>query len=154
MIDSSERRGFVSEFTRDCFSSMKQMTLIEKTQFLNHLIQDKLAGNFEDIGFCYWHISDAFALLRDGASLYLNHCAFDKFIKGGDSYYLYWVVSDATQRLTLEVDGYSDYWWRLYSNAIQENAHGQYDFAEFCAHRAALYVNPRLPHITITCHLQ
>ena len=147
MFGCSERSVLLSEFTRDCFSFMKQMTLIEKTQYLNHLIQDNLVVDFEDVGFCYWHISDNFALLRDSASLYLNHRAFGEFIKSGDSCYLYWVVSDATQRLTLEADGYSDYWWRLYFDAIQENMHGKYDFAEFCAHRAALYVNPRFPHI-------
>lgn len=136
----------MSELTRDCFSCMKQMSLIEKTQYLNHLIQDKAVVDFEDVGFCYWHISDNFALLRDGASLYLNHRIFDEHIRTGDSCYLYWAVSDATQRLTLEVNGYLDFWWKLYFDAIQRNVNSEYEFAEFCAHRAALYVNPHLPH--------
>lgn len=136
----------MSELTRTCDSCMKRMSLNEKIQYLNRLIQDEVAVDFEDVGFCYWHISDNFALLRDGASLYLNHRTFNEHIRTRDSRYLYWVVSDATQRLTLETDEHSDFWWSLYSDAVQRNVYGEFDFAEFCAHRAALYVNPHLPH--------
>ncbi len=125
---------------------MKQMTLNERIQYLKHLLQDEVAIKFDDIGFCYWHISDNFALLRDGTSCYLNHQIFKEHVMTNDSRYLYWLVSDATQRLTLELGGYSDFWWHLYFNAVQCNVSGEYDFAEFCAHRAALYVNPLLPH--------
>lgn len=125
---------------------MIQMSLKDRIQYLNHLIQDEIVVDYEDVGFCYWHISDSFALLRDGDSLYLNHRLFNEHIRKGDSQYLYWVVSDATQRLTLEADGHSDFWWGLYSDAVEGNICGEYDFAEFCAHRAALYVNPHLQH--------
>ena len=136
----------MSKLIRDCFCAMKQMTLIEKTQYLNHLIQEKSVVDFEDLGFCYWHISDSFALLRDSESVYSNHRKFSEHIRMGDDCYLYWAVSDATQRLTLELGGYSEFWWELYSNAVLNNVHGEFAFAEFCAHRAALYVNPHLPH--------
>lgn len=139
-------KDFMSEMRRTCYSRMKQMSLKERIQYLNHLIQDEVAVNFEDVGFCYWHISDSFALLRDGSSLYSNHRIFNQHIRTGSSQYPYWVVSDATQRLTLEADGHSDFWWSLYFDAVQRNVFSKYDFAEFCAHRAALYVNPRLPH--------
>lgn len=136
----------MSELARDFFSRMKQMSLKERTQYLNHLIQDKAVVDFEDVGFCYWHISDNFALLRDGASLFKNHRIFEEHIRTVESRYLYWLVSDATQRLTLEVNGHTDFWWKLYADAIQGNVNGELEFAEFCAHRAALYVNPYLPH--------
>lgn len=136
----------MSQLTRDIFLRMKQMSLIERAQYLNRLLQNKIVVDFEDVGFCYWHISDNFALLREGASLYSNHRDFEEYIRKGDSRYLYWVVSDATQRLTLETDDHSDFWWRLYSDAVYRNVCGEYDFAEFCAHRAALYVNPLLSH--------
>ena len=137
----------MSMLTKNASTYMERLSVNKRIQYLNHLIQDKVAVDFEDTGFCYWHISDCFALLRDGASLYSNHQIFNEYIRTGDSRYLYWVVSDATQRLTLEVDGHTDFWWSLYSYAVQNNACGVYDFAEFCAHRAALYVNPLLPHI-------
>lgn len=136
----------MSKLTRDCFFAMNQMKLIEKTQYLNYLIQDRFIVDFEDVGFCYWHISDNFALLRDSGALYSNHCAFAEHIRTGDRYYLYWLVSDATQRLTLETGGYSRFWWELYSNAVQRTVRSDYIFAEFCAHRAALYINPHLAH--------
>lgn len=136
----------MGDLTRTCFSAMKQMTLLEKTQYLYRVVQENLAIDFEDVGFCYWHISDNFALLRDSRSLYSNHCAFAEYISAEGGCYLYWPVSDATQRLTLEIGGYTEFWWELYSNAVLNNVHREFVFAEFCAHRAALYVNPLLPH--------
>ena len=62
-----------------------------------------------------------------------------------DTNYLYWLVCDATQRLTLEKDGYSDWWWSVYREAVSCNSEDIGLFAKFCAHRAALYRNPMLP---------
>lgn len=114
---------------------------LELIEYLDSVIASKDVTEFEDIGFCYWNISDNFALLRDGHALRRSHQAFYEHIIAQDKSYLYWLVCDATQRLTLEKDGYSDWWWLVYREAISCNAENTHLFAEFCAHRAALYQN-------------
>ena len=118
---------------------------LELIEYLNSVIASKKVAGFEDIGFCYWNISDNYALLRDGHALRKNHHAFYEHVMSKDASYLYWLVCDATQRLTLEKDGYSDWWWSVYREAISCNSEKTLLFAEFCAHRAALYKNPVLP---------
>ncbi len=116
----------------------KDISLIS---YLNSIIENGIIKDFEDIGFCYWNISDNYALLKDGHSVYDNHKKFYEYIKNEETTYLYWLVCDATQRLTLQKDGYNDFWWGLYRKAIEENENNEYYFAEFNAHRAALYTN-------------
>lgn len=129
------------------------MTPEEKAQkdarlisYLNYIIDNNIVVEFEDIGFCYWNISDNYALLRDADSLKRNHYAFCDFIKSSDSCYLYWAVCDATQRITLENGGYSDFWWGIYRDAVEQNSDSKNFFSEFCTHRTAFYKNPILPH--------
>ncbi len=117
---------------------------LELIEYLEFAIANKEVTEFEDIGFCYWNISDNYALLRDGHALRKNHQAFYDYIMSNDASYLYWLVCDATQRLTLEKDGYSDWWWSVYREAVSCNSNKTSPFAEFCAHRAALYKNPML----------
>lgn len=112
--------------------------------YLKSVIANHVVFNFEDIGFCYWNISDNYALLRDGHALNENHKNFYECIVKENFGYLYWLVCDATQRLTLEKDGYSDWWWSVYREAVSCNSNKTSLFAEFCAHRAALYRNPVL----------
>ena len=119
---------------------------LQQIDYFRHLIADKEVSTFEDIGFCYWNISDNYAMLRDGNAVLLNHQQFFKHINAGDPVYLFWLVCDATQRLTLEMAGYSDFWWSLYQEAVQQQVGSTYYFAEFSAHRAALYINPDLSH--------
>lgn len=125
---------------------------LELIEYLNSVIASKEVTEFEDVGFCYWNISDNYALLRDGHALRKNHQAFYDYIMSNDASYLYWLVCDATQRLTLEKDGYSDWWWSVYREAVSYNLKKADLYAEFCAHRAALYRSPVLPteqkHIT------
>lgn len=138
----------MTEQLKMCFLRLETETnKLQKINYLKHMIDNEEVTEFEDIGLCRWNISDNFALLRDGRSLLCNHKDFYEFVTSGDTCYLYWLVCDATQRLTLEKDGYSDYWWSLYYEAITQNSKENYPFAEFCVHRAALYVNPFLPHI-------
>ncbi len=122
----------------------KDLSLIS---YLNSVIENKIVTEFQDIGFCYWNISDNYALLKDGYSLFDNHKKFYELIRNQDNEYLYWLVCDATQRLTLEKDGYSDFWWSLYRKAVEQNGDSKNCFAEFNVHRAALYVNN---HLTIS----
>lgn len=114
--------------------------------YLKSLINNKLVTDFEDIGFCYWNISDSYALLKNGHRLFDNHKIFYEHIKMCDDYYLPWLVCDATQRLTLEYHGYSDFWWQIYKEAVTKNQNNTNHFALFCAHRAALYANTTVTH--------
>lgn len=109
--------------------------------YLKSLINNKAVTNFEDIGFCYWNISDSYALLKDGHQLLDNHKMFYDYIKNYDKKYLLWLVSDATQKLTLKHHGYNEFWWQVYEEAVIQNQNGTNLFALFCAHRAALYTN-------------
>ena len=123
----------------------KKQKDFELIEYLEAVIANKEVTGFEDMGFCYWNISDNYALLRDGHALRRNHQAFYEHIVAQDKSYLYWLVCDATQRLTLEKDGYSDWWWSVYRKAVSGNSEKTSLFAEFCSHRAALYKNPVLP---------
>lgn len=119
---------------------------LQLIHYLKSVIENNEVTEFEDIGFCYWNISDNYALIKNGYALMCNHKTFYERIKSENCYYLYWTVCDATQRLTLEKDGYSDFWWTLYREAIEQNLDSDNHFAEFNAHRAALYTNRILTH--------
>lgn len=119
-------------------TSEKDISLIS---YLKSLIENGFVKEFEDIGFCYWNISDNYALLKDGHSVFDNHKKFCEYIRNEETTYLYWLVCDATQRLALQKDGYNEFWWNLYRKAIEENENNEYYFAAFNAHRAALYTN-------------
>ncbi len=126
------------------FLGEKKQKDLELIEYLKTVIANKAVKHFEDIGFCYWNISDNYALLRDGHALQKNHQTFYEHIMAQNKSYLYWLVCDASQRLTLEKDGYSDWWWSLYREAVYDNSEKTSLFVEFCAHRAALYKNPVL----------
>ena len=112
--------------------------------FLQSSIDCGDVATFEDVGFCYWNISDQYALLRDGHRQCENHRRFYEHVSQGDDRYLYWLVNDATQKLTLEKDGYGDLWWWYYCEAVERNATKGLPI-ECGVHRAALYRNPLLP---------
>jgi len=56
----------------------KDLSLIS---YLNSIIENEIVTEFQDIGFCYWNISDNYALLKDGYSLFDNHRKFCEHIK-------------------------------------------------------------------------
>ena len=96
--------------------------------YLQELIQKNILNAPEDIGFCYWNISDHHALMRNGAAVYNNH-----------NKYLYWLVCDATQKYALEDAGYSDFWWKLYHRANEKiSPEREWEAITFTSHRAAL----------------
>lgn len=78
--------------------------------YLKSLLDNNEVTDFEDIGFCYWNLSDNYGFLRDGQSLYENHKKLYHHIADNDKY-LYWAVCDGTQKLTFENSGYRDFWW-------------------------------------------
>lgn len=135
---TGQRCAISPEYKRE-----KDIKLIE---YLKHTLEHNEVVGFEDVGFCYWNISDNYALQRDGHSQHKNHVAFYEHVKNHDPVYLFWTVCDATQRLTLEKDGYADFWWSLYHEAVHQNTDNRCFFPEFCAHRAALTSVPDSPH--------
>ncbi len=141
---------FRSEFNR--VNSVKPTSPGEKRQchlnaiaFARRALDDGIVSAFEDVGVCLWNISDHYAMLRDGHQVYNNHIRFHEFVKQEDSKYLFWLVNDATQRFTLEKEGYRAFWWDLYRQAVDSNP-AYHGVAAFDAHRMALSVNPMLPH--------
>lgn len=111
--------------------------------FLQAALRSNELEETDEIGFAYWNISDSFALLRDSNNLYKNHCEFADFLKDKPSKYLFWPVSDATQRFTLELGGFADFWWDCYKNALSKNV-GMSGIGAitFECHNAALSVTP------------
>lgn len=104
-------------------------------------------NNADDLlaGFCYWNISDSYAIQRKSEELYANHLNFCKMLDTMDSKYKFWSVCDATQRFTLELGGYGDFWWENYEKAVYlcpniENI----ERIVFDTHAAALSINPKV----------
>lgn len=122
--------------------------------FLQAALRSNKLEETDEIGFAYWNISDSFALLRDSNNLYKNHCEFADFLKDKPSKYLFWPVSDATQRFTLELGGFADFWWDCYKNALSKNV-GMSGIGAitFECHNAALSVTPAVKTLLVTWSL-
>ncbi len=121
-------------------------------EYLSSFLQTENADTLFT-GFCYWNISDSFAMLRDSKALYKNHCEFAKFLSEKPSKYLLWLACDATQRFTLELGGFGDFWWNCYKTAISKNTTIKaVEPITFECHNAAFSVTPMLK--TSTDYLQ
>lgn len=154
-MDEQIKKRFIELKTTGQRSAMTPEEKEKDLQLIHYLkavVENSEVTEFEDIGFCYWNISDNYALIKDGYALMRNHQTFYEHIKAENCCYLYWLVCDATQRLTLEKDGYSDFWRTLYQEATEQNFNCDNYFVEFSAHRAALYRNPILSHTQ--CNLE
>ncbi|MBR2448043.1 MAG: hypothetical protein IKB29_03585 [Clostridia bacterium] len=105
------------------------------------------AGNDDNMlaGFCYWNISDSYAMLRKSEELYANHFNFCKLLDNMNTKYKLWAVCDATQRFTLELGGFSNFWWEHYENAVALNlCTTDTERILFDTHAAALSINPKV----------
>lgn len=113
-------------------------------KYLSSMLSATKADNLL-AGFCYWNISDSFAMQRKSEELYANHIIFCKMLDTMDSKYKLWSVCDATQRFTLELGGNGDFWWDIYKNALNLNPNTT-DIKRivFDTHVAALSVNPKV----------
>ncbi|MCG8366805.1 MAG: hypothetical protein MJA27_26155 [Pseudanabaenales cyanobacterium] len=81
-------------------------------------LRSVLALSIDDVGWVLWNICDRYAMLRDPESQYRYQSEFHEWSK--THFYpirLHWVVSDATQALTIIGGGYPDFWWRCYEFA-------------------------------------
>ncbi len=121
---------------------LKDLTLID---YLQTALKNNELKETEEKGFAYWNISDSFAMLRNSDGLYKNHSEFAKFLSEKPSKYLLWLACDATQRFTLELGGFGDFWWNCYKTAISKNtAIKAVEPITFECHNAALSVTQSL----------
>lgn len=128
-----------------CSREEKRKHDIAVIDFLQAALRGNELEGTEETGFAYWNISDSFAMLKDGSNLYKNHCEFADFLKDKPSKYLFWLVCDATQRFTLELGGFTDFWWDCYKNALSRNTGiNGIEPITFECHNAALSVLPTL----------
>lgn len=142
---------FIENFKKLKFACERALFLQEEKRkqdlavidFLQPALYGNVLKGTEEIGFAYWNISDSFAMLRDSENLYKNHCEFADFLKDKPSQYLFWPVSDATQRFTLELGGFADFWWDCYKTALSKNVNmNGIEKITFECHNAALSVTP------------
>ena len=117
----------------------------ELITFLQNALSNGELDTFEEKGFALWNISDSLALLRQTEKLYVNHKCFYGLLKTAHPKYLFWAVSDATQRLTLEVGGHGRLWRDIYNEANGDFLEPREHFAEFSAHKAAMYTTAAVP---------
>lgn len=129
------------------------LTLDEKVKmdtarldFCDQMLKRGVLTDDEDIGWCYWNISDSLALLRNAQMLFGNHAQFYNFVNEMPDQYAYWVVSDATQRGVLESGGHGDFWWTAYREANERNRIiGDHNAnIAYTSHRAAMTVLPKI----------
>jgi hypothetical protein len=88
-----------------------------------------------------WNISDNLAMLRKPDDELANHKLFEKHILQMDSKYLNWIVSDGTQKMTLIVGGYEQYWFDLYKFACRQSVQSAENRRiRFESHRASVAI--------------
>ena len=59
--------------------------------------------------------------------------------------YKFWAVCDATQRFTLELGGYGNFWWELYEKAVDINPETtNIERIVFDTHISAISINPKV----------
>lgn len=135
----------ITNYIRTEFNRLQSQNNLDSIiDYLSSILSTNNADNLL-AGFCYWNISDSYAMLRKPDEQYTNHLNFYKLLETMDSIYIFWLVCDATQRFTLELGGYGKFWCEIYKTAVQLNS----DFSgiehiAFEAHNAALSINPKV----------
>lgn len=125
-----------------CLQSQNNLDGIIK--YLSSILSINNADNLL-AGFCYWNISDSYAMQHKSEEVYANHLDFCKMLDTMDSKYKFWSVCDATQRFTLELGGYGDFWWELYKKAIDLNPETtDIERIVFDTHVSAISINPKV----------
>ena len=113
-------------------------------EYLSSILSTNDADNLL-AGFCYWNISDSYAMQRKSEEQYANHLNFCKLLDNMDSKYKFWSVCDATQRFTLELGDFGDFWWEHYEKAVDLNPNTtDIEWIVFDTHVAAISINPKV----------
>lgn len=135
----------ITEEIRNNFKHLQsQHSLDGIIEYLSSILSTNNADNLL-AGFCYWNISDSYAMQRKSEELYTNHLKFCKMLDTMDSKYKFWAVCDATQRFTLELGGYGDFWWELYEKAVDINPETtNIERIVFDTHISAISINPKV----------
>lgn len=112
----------------------------KRLEFFKDALESGEFTDKEDIAFLFWNISDTYALLRDGERLCENHARFAEHLGTMSFPYLFWLVCDASQKFTLQLGGYNDFWYDLYKNACEHNqiVTAENEHIAYESHRAAL----------------
>lgn len=137
-----------TEITNDIRNKFKNLQSEQNLNSIIEYLSSILSTNDADnllAGFCYWNISDSYAMQRKSKEQYTNHLNFCKMLDSMNSKYKFWSVCDATQRFTLELGGYGDFWWRLYNEAVDSNPNTtDIECIVFDTHVAAISINPKV----------
>lgn len=96
-------------------------------------------------GCLLWNLSDVYGMWREADALYENHRRFKAHVQTMSPVFRLWLVSDGTQRLTLELGNYDDFWWDIYECATTEYT-AACEAVLFEVHRAAFYKSPRMSY--------
>lgn len=113
-------------------------------EYLSSILSTNSADNLL-AGFCYWNISDSYAMQCKSEEQYANHLNFYKMLDTMDSKYKFWSVCDATQRFTLELGGFGGFWWELYEKAVDQNPETiDIERIVFDTHVSAISINPKV----------
>lgn len=133
------------KITNDIRTEFKRLQSEQNLDGIIEYLSSILSANKADnllAGFCYWNISDSFAMQRRAEELYANHLKFCKMLDTMDSKYKFWSVCDATQRFTLELGGFGDFWWDIYKNTLNLNPNTtDIERIVFDTHVAAISIN-------------
>ena len=131
---------------RNTFSfADKESSDLAVIDYMNRLLDSGDLCDPKDICFAFWNISDSYAMLRKSGELYKNHQRFADYISCGRNGYKFYPVCDTTQRFTLILGGYGDFWHHLYRDAVENTALTDENYRiAYEAHRAAMGVHKRL----------
>lgn len=102
------------------------------------LLHSEEALSTDDKGWAFWNVCDNYAMLRKAKEQYRYQAEFYEWSKSTlPSLRRHWVVSDATQAMTLMDGGFLDFWWNCYRFANESAPQvAENRSARFEAHRA------------------
>ena len=131
----------------------KEVSDLAVIDYMNRLLSSGDLRDIKDICFALWNISDSYAMLRKSDELYKNHQKLANSASSIGNGYKFYPVCDTTQRFTLILEGYGDFWHELYRDAVENTAvTGENYRIAYEAHRAAMGVHKQLN--IPTAHLQ
>jgi hypothetical protein len=105
---------------------------------LTPMLHSKESLSADDTGWAFWNICDNYAMLRKAREQYACQAEFYEWSKSAlPSLRHHWVVSDATQAMTIIDGGFLDFWWNCYYSANESAPQvAENRAARFESHRA------------------